>query len=54
MKKLKIIHKDECGFWIFKRYSFIIEDQDEGLTEVVVDKQTYDGYNIGDKYEKIH
>ena len=50
----KIIHKDVCGFWIFKnRYSMIIEDENEGLTEVLVDKQTFNRYNIGDIYEKI-
>jgi len=49
----KIIHKDKCGFWIFVRYSMIVEDDDEGLTEVVVDKYTYMNYNIGDTYEKI-
>ena len=49
----KIIHKDVCGFWIFKRYSMIVEDKNEGLTEVIVDKATYERYNIGDKYEKI-
>ena len=50
----KIIHKDVCGFWIFKnRYSMIVEDEHEGLTEIVVDKKTFDKYNVGDKYEKI-
>ena len=49
----KIIHKDFCGFWIFKnRYSIILEDKNEGLTEAIVDKQTYMKYNIGDTYEK--
>jgi len=50
----KIIHKDTCGFWIFKnRYSMIVEDENEGLTEIVVDKETFNKYNIGDTYEKI-
>jgi hypothetical protein len=49
----KIIHKDKCGFWIFVRYSMIVEDENEGLTEVVVDKNTYMKYNIGDIYGKI-
>jgi len=49
----KIIHKATCGFWIFTRYSMIVEDENEGLTEIVVDKTTYQTYNIGDKYEKI-
>lgn len=50
----KIIHKDFCGFWIFKnRYSIILEDKNEGLSEVIVDKLTYEQYSIGDIYEKI-
>ena len=50
----KIIEKSFCGFWIFKnRHSMIVEDENEGLTEVVVDKLTFERYNIGDKYEKI-
>ncbi len=50
----KIIHKDFCGFWIFKnRYSMVIEDENRGLTEVLVDKLTYEQYIIGDIYEKI-
>ena len=49
----KIIHKDAWGFWIFTRYSMILEDENEGLTEVLVDKQTFNNYNIGDTYEKI-
>ena len=35
----KIIHKDKCGFWILVRYSMIVEDENEGLTEVIVDKK---------------
>ena len=50
----KIIHKDVCGFWIFKnRYSMIVEDENGGLIEIVVNKKTFDKYNVGDKYEKI-
>ena len=49
----KIIHKDKCGFWIFVRYSMIVEDENEGLTEVIVDKKTFNIYNVGDNYEKI-
>ena len=49
----KVIHKDKCGFWILVRYSMIIEDENEGLTEVIVNKETFDNYNVGDKYEKI-
>jgi len=49
----KIIHKDKCGFWILVRYSIIVEDENEGLTEVIVDKETFSKYNVGDTYEKI-
>ena len=50
----KIIEKSFCGFWIFEnRYSMIVEDENEGLTDVIVDKSTFERYNIGDKYEKI-
>ncbi len=31
----------------------IVEDKNEGLTEVVVDKAAFERYNIGDIYEKI-
>jgi hypothetical protein len=48
---MKIYHKDVWGFWIFKRYSFYVEDESESLTEILVDKKTWMWYNIGDKYE---
>ena len=49
----KIIHKDVCGFWIFKRYSMIVEDKFEGLTEVIVDEDTFLKFNVGDEYRHI-
>lgn len=49
----KVIHKEAWGFWIFTRYSMILEDENEGLTEIPIDKQTFDKYNVGDIYEKI-
>ena len=49
----KVIHKDKCGFWILVRYSMIVEDEHESLTEVIVNKETFDKYNVGDIYEKI-
>lgn len=49
----KVIYKETWGFWIFKRYSMIIEDENESLTEIIVDKATFKKYNIGDEYEKI-
>jgi hypothetical protein len=48
---MKIYHKDKWGFWFFKRYSFYVEDGSEGLTEILVDKNTWERYNIGDFYE---
>lgn len=48
---MKIYHKNAWGFWIFKRYSLYIEDGLEGLQEVLVDKKTFELYNVGDYYE---
>jgi hypothetical protein len=48
---MKIYHKDAWGFWIFNRYSFFLEDESEGLVEFIVDKNTWNSYNIGDIYE---
>ena len=49
---MKIILKDKWGFWFFKRYSFYIEDEDEGITEVFVNKSTWDRLNVGDYFDK--
>lgn len=48
---MKIYYKESWGFWIFKRYSFYVQDEFEGLTEYIVDKNTWNRYNIGDTYE---
>jgi hypothetical protein len=48
---MKIYHKDAWGFWFLKRYSFYVEDESEGLTEILVDKYTWMKYNVGDYYE---
>jgi hypothetical protein len=48
---MKIYHKDVWGFWVFKRYSLYLEDGDGGLTEIVVDKKTFNKYTLGDVYE---
>ncbi len=48
---MKIYHKDVWGFWFFKRYSFYVEDESEGLTEILVDKYTCMRYNVGEYYE---
>jgi hypothetical protein len=47
---MKIYHKDAWGFWIFKRYSLFVEDENEGLTELMVNRETFNKYNIGDHY----
>jgi len=48
---MKIYYKETWGFWFFKRYSFYVEDEQEGLTEILVDKNTWLSYDIGDPYE---
>jgi hypothetical protein len=50
---MKIYHKDKWGFLFFYRYSFYVEDEKEGLIELIVDEKTWNNYNIGDYYE-IH
>ena len=49
-KNGKIILKDKWGFWFFKRHSFIIEDIDQSLTELHVNEETWNKYNVGDQY----
>lgn len=48
---MKIYYKDTWGFLFFKRYSFYVEDESEGLIEILVDENTWARYNIGDFYE---
>jgi len=48
---MKIIQKDCWGFWIFKRYSFILEDEEEGLTEVVVPKYIWENSSVGNYFD---
>jgi hypothetical protein len=48
---MKIYFKETWGFWFFKRYSFYVQDEQEGLTEILVDKNTWQSYDIGDPYE---
>ena len=45
---MRIIKKDCWGFWIFKRYSFILENEEEGLNEIVVSKNVWEKWNVGD------
>lgn len=49
---MKIIKKDYWGVWIFKRYSFILEDHEESLTEMVVSKKTWNRWKVGDYFDK--
>ena len=48
---MKIIHKDKLGFWFLVKYYFIVEDDDESLTEVTVSKDTWLKFNVGDFYD---
>ena len=48
----KIYHKDSWGFWIFTRYSLYVQNESDGLTELLVDKATWSTYNVGDYYVK--
>lgn len=48
---MKIYHKDVWDFWFLKRYSFYVEDEEQSLTEIIVDKNTWCRYNVGDIYE---
>jgi len=47
---MRIIHKDCWGIWIFKRYTFILENEEESLTEIVVSKDVWEKYNVGDQF----
>jgi len=49
---MKIYHKDSWGFWIFTRHSLYVQDEEESLTELIVDKSTWSAYNVGDYYTK--
>lgn len=47
---MKIYHKDSWGFWIFRRFSLYVEDAEGNLTEVLVDRKTWNSSDAGDKY----
>ncbi len=47
---MKIYHKDAWGFWFLKRYSFYVESEEQSLTEITVDRDTWNMYNVGDIY----
>jgi hypothetical protein len=51
---VKIYHKDKWNFLFFKRYSLYVEDESEGLTEIVVTKEIWEKYNVGDYYEPVN
>ncbi len=48
---MKIIYKDKWGFWFLARYTFILEDEEESLTELVVSKEQWLKFNVGDFYD---
>ena len=48
---MKIIHKDKWGFWFLTRYTFIVEDEEESLTELNVSKDKWMRFNVGDFYD---
>jgi hypothetical protein len=48
---MKIVYKDKWGFWFFVRYNFILEDEDESLTELTVPKDVWLKFNVGDCYD---
>ena len=47
---MKIYYKDVWGFWLLKRYSFYVESEEQSLTEITVDRDTWNMYNVGDIY----
>jgi hypothetical protein len=49
--KMKIILKDKWGFWFFKRYSFYMEDESESITEVLVNKDIWEKFGVGDYFD---
>jgi hypothetical protein len=52
--KMKIIHKDKWGFWPLQWYTFIVEDNDGGLTELDIEKDIWVQYNVGDYFDNQH
>ncbi len=50
-KKLKIILKDKWGFWFFKRYSVVVEDEYGSLTELHIKQTEWTKCKEGDYYE---
>ena len=47
---MRIINKEYYGL-IFKRYFFHLEDHDDSLTEISVERNIWDDYEIGDSYD---
>ena len=47
---MKIYHKDVWGFWLLKRYSLYVESEEQSLTEITVDRDTWNMYDVGDIY----
>ena len=51
---MKIIHKDKLGFWFLVKYYFVVEDDDESLTEVTVSKDNWLRFDVGDHYDPMY
>jgi hypothetical protein len=51
---MRIIGKDKWGFWFFTRYSFYVEDKDEGITEVFVNRETWEDFGVGDYQDPVY
>lgn len=50
---MQIVHKHKWGFWIFKRYAFIMKKTDETLVELFVPQSIWLRFDVGDYYD-IH
>lgn len=48
---MKIIHKDKWGFWPLQWYTFIVENDEQGLMEISVKKDIWLRFGVGDYYD---
>ena len=49
---MRIYYKDTWGFWFLKYYYIMVEDDNGFLTEIKVEKDEWNYYNVGDIYEQ--
>jgi hypothetical protein len=47
---MKVINKESFGIF-FKEYFLHLEDDDGSLSEICVEKNVWENYNIGDTYD---